>query len=123
MPRKQATTNKDQLILDLQYTTAPGTEGSSAGGSRLLLLYLTMASRDAERQPLVPVDSSSSPNADDIARVSLPGEPLRSSVCSIRVRMGLLMCSAWVVAYSDRTNISLAIIAMEDELGFDTVRF
>lgn len=103
-----------------------GAAYSSAGGSRLLLLYLTMVSRDAERQPLVPVDSSSSPNADDIARVSLPAEPLfcgAGSTGSIRVRMGLLMCSAWVVAYSDRTNISLAIIAMEDELGFDTVRF
>ena len=38
----------------------------------------------------------------------------------VRATMAILMCSAWIVAYSDRTNISLAIIAMEEDLGFDT---
>ena len=32
--------------------------------------------------------------------------------------MAILGCSAWIVAYSDRTNISLAIIEMERDLGY-----
>ena len=35
-----------------------------------------------------------------------------------RVQIACLGCCAWIVAYSDRTNISLAIIAMEADLGF-----
>eukprot|EP01051_Picozoa_sp_SAG22_P003591 SAG22_NODE_177_length_16160_cov_41.299296_13_plen_593_part_00 len=40
--------------------------------------------------------------------------PAGLSVCRARRwRMCALCCAAWVVAYSDRTNISLAILAME----------
>lgn len=35
-----------------------------------------------------------------------------------RWQMCGLCCAAWVVAYSDRTNISLAIVAMEREYGY-----
>ena len=38
----------------------------------------------------------------------------------VRYVLGALGCGAWIVAYSDRTNISLAIIAMDADLGFDS---
>jgi ACS family sodium-dependent inorganic phosphate cotransporter len=89
-----------------------------------------MASADSERQPLVEAASlrdavaSRAPLDDDDDAAAAASSSSSSSSSSsrrlpVRVVMGMLMCSAWIVAYSDRTNISLAIIAMEADLGFD----
>ena len=102
-----------------------------AEDSTLTILLLTMASADSERQPLVeaaslrdavasraPLDDDDGDDDDDDAAAAVASSS-SSRRLPVRVVMGMLMCSAWIVAYSDRTNISLAIIEMEEEYGWD----
>jgi ACS family sodium-dependent inorganic phosphate cotransporter len=86
---------------------------------------------ESEKQPLVQLatrthpDAAGSPECSTAEALAGPdggivGRQHPQHMLPVRVTMGMLMCSAWIVAYSDRTNISLAIIAMEEDLGFDT---
>lgn len=98
----------------------------------------TGTAADTERQPLVDAPHRTELDRSRLQFDAAAGAPSStaqsSSKCMlhcccragkrtcglpVRVSMGMLMCSAWIVAYSDRTNISLAMIAMETELGFD----
>lgn len=90
---------------------------------------MASAQVESERQPLVQLSTLTSEAAErtnpecSAAKAGpgggIVGSPRSQYRLPVRVTMGILMCSAWIVAYSDRTNISLAIIAMEADLGFD----
>eukprot|EP01052_Picozoa_sp_SAG31_P058294 SAG31_NODE_17734_length_659_cov_1.533929_1_plen_159_part_10 len=99
----------------------PDTRGDAPGLTSTAAEVIGAHHVEDEAQRLLrdTVDSFDDVAADfEVCRDAPQKKDVPTGLRARRWQMCALLCTAWVVAYSDRTNISLAIVPMERQFGY-----